>query len=378
MIRNVCIISEGYPTDKKPWFPFVDQLVCAFADKGINCTVISPQSITKTLMERKEFRSTIWEKKVNNNEIKIVQPYYASFSNITVHGVNLSNYFFNKAVIHAFKNLPDKSFDVIYGHFWKCGLLAAQLSREYCIPAFVATGESTINLNDISCDIELKKRLKGVIAVSTKCKDESISLSLCTEEDVEVFPNAIDSKIFFLQNKINCRNKLNISLDKFVIAYVGYFNERKGSKRVSKVLDRFNDVYSIFIGSGNDRPDCKNQLYTGPLPHREISKYLNAADVFVLPTLHEGCCNAIIEAMACGLPIISSNKSFNWDILDESNSLLIDPLNENEIFEAIKTLKVNKNQRMKLSQGALNKAKSLRIEERAKNILCFMEQKINE
>ena len=114
------------------------------------------------------------------------------------------------------------------------------------------------------------------------------------------------------------------------------------------------------------------------MPHREISKYLNAADVFVLPTLHEGCCNAIIEAMACGLPIISSNKSFNWDILDESNSLLIDPLNENEIFEAIKTLKVNKNQRMKLSQGALNKAKSLRIEERAKNILCFMEQKINE
>ena len=79
MIRNVCIISEGYPTDKKPWFPFVDQLVCAFADKGINCTVISPQSITKTLMERKEFRSTIWEKKVKNNEIKIVQPYYASF-----------------------------------------------------------------------------------------------------------------------------------------------------------------------------------------------------------------------------------------------------------------------------------------------------------
>lgn len=62
VIRKICIISEGYPTDKKPWFPFVDQLVCAFAEQGIECTVISPQSITKALMERKEFRSQRWIK----------------------------------------------------------------------------------------------------------------------------------------------------------------------------------------------------------------------------------------------------------------------------------------------------------------------------
>ena len=104
---------------------------------------------------------------------------------------------------------------------------------------------------------------------------------------------------------------------------------------------------------------------------------LSAADVFVLPTLSEGCCNAIIEAMACGLPIISSNLPFNDDILWDDNSIRIDPMNIDDIRNAISLLKEDQQMRENFSKASLKHAASLNIEKRAKNILEFMSERIS-
>lgn len=129
---------------------------------------------------------------------------------------------------------------------------------------------------------------------------------------------------------------------------------------------------------GSLKPTCRNILFMGTLPHDRIGEYLSMADVFVLPTLAEGCCNAIIEAMACGLPVISSNLPFNDDTLDETNSIRIDPNDIEAIKSAINTLFADKELREKLAQGALETASKLKIENRTKNIIAFIEEKIED
>ena len=74
--------------------------------------------------------------------------------------------------------------------------------------------------------------------------------------------------------------------------------------------------------------------------------------MFCLPTLNEGCSNAIVEAIACGLPIISSNLPFNDDILDSSNALLVNPESVDDIASAIKQLMDNSDLRQKLAEGS--------------------------
>ena len=104
---------------------------------------------------------------------------------------------------------------------------------------------------------------------------------------------------------------------------------------------------------------------------------MNAADIFVLPTVAEGCCNAIVEAMACGLPVVSSDLPFNDDILNETNSIRIDPTNINQIAEAIKILKESIEMRQRLSAGALKTAEHLSVHNRAVRILAFINERAN-
>ena len=122
-------------------------------------------------------------------------------------------------------------------------------------------------------------------------------------------------------------------------------------------------------------PDCPGILFKGRLPHQAIPVYLNAANVFVLPTLAEGCSNAIVEAMACGLPIISSNLPFNFDILTTNNALLIDPMNVQQIADAIKQLQEHPTLQQQMSAASMAAAKDLTIQKRVGKILDFIQGK---
>jgi glycosyltransferase involved in cell wall biosynthesis len=179
-------------------------------------------------------------------------------------------------------------------------------------------------------------------------------------------------------DKKQCRSQLGLPQDGFIIAFVGWFIERKGPLRVAKAIKQIpgKPVYSLFIGKGEQVPDCENILFKGTMPHDKVPIYLNAADVFVLPTLHEGCCNAVVEAMACGLPIISSDLPFNRDVLDSSNSILIDPNCIDEISQAICLLRDDLKLRSVLAEGALKRSELLTIDRRARAIVEFINEKI--
>lgn len=149
--------------------------------------------------------------------------------------------------------------------------------------------------------------------------------------------------------------------------------------RVAEAIRLLHDdnIKSIFIGTPADneheQPECDGILFRGGLPHEQINSYLNCSDAFVLPSLAEGCPNSVIEAMACGLPIISSDLPFNYDILSNENAILVDPLDVKAIAAAIKQLKDNDSLKDRLAKDSLTKAKELTIKERVSKILMFIQ-----
>ena len=363
---NIAVITYDYPDSHRSVFPFVKALVDEWGYLGHEVTVISPFSLTRT-------RSLIrYDEQDHPESVRVLRPRIISLSyRLKFRGQSLTDWIHGRAVNRTLNNLITKP-DVIYCHFWKESVFAYDYARKNNLPLIVASGESEIP-SFLASEPFLSKcsKVERVICVSSKNLRESVELGLTTEDKCIVLPNAIDNKLFKVSDQTELRKSLGITDHDFVVAFVGWFNERKGSKRVSEALKMINNqsIKVLFIGAGSEDPDCQGIVFKGTVSHNEIPKYLNCADVFVLPSLREGCCNAIVEAMACGLPVISSDREFNWDILDERNSILIDPYDVKAIADAIKQLYNDRDRRMAMRESALRKAEGLTIASRAQKII---------
>lgn len=385
---NICIIAQRYPYKDNMEFVFVKKLVDEWAKMGHRCVVFTDFSWTTYLRKRLEFKPKHYRDEVAPGVF--VDVYNPRFLTTKVHfGYFSLDLWLAKRAVERQMKLLDIEFDFIYCHFFTSSYKVVTYSKEKKIPLFVATGESDLKklgalekpTPSFSKNM-FKALVRGIVSVSTKNKDEAYELGLIEKEKCQVFPNGTDLSVFRRLDKRQCREKLNLPLDTFIISCVGFFCERKGQNRVLEAVRMLgrSDIKIIFIGKAAKIESLELEgdeiLYKGAVCNKDLPTYLCASDIFCLPTKAEGCCNAVIEALACGLPIISSDLPFNRDVLDDTNSILIDPNNIKDISQAIDTLYDDCELRNRLAKDALAKAEGVSLQNRAKKLLEFIESRL--
>ncbi len=380
MIKKIFVISAYYPSSTDPIYAFVGTLIETFADMGVECHVVSPVSE----LEKKHKAVSRVETTRAGAKIHVYCPRYLIFparkiGSFHTYKLTLNSYF--RAVRRVFRKHVG-SCDAIYSHFINSGVAAAWLKKKTGIPAFMAVGESNITNRKLSYGLFkdiLYEGLNGVITVSSPLVSDLREHDVVSAETpVITAPNAIDTGMFTRLDRQSCRDSLQIQDSDYVIAFVGGFIKRKGFDKLLEIIKRHPAWKCILIGTGDIQADLPEDqiIHCSRVDHEKIPPYLCAADVFVLPTQEEGCCNAIIEALGCGLPVISSDRSFNDDILDETCSIRVDPDNPDEIEDACVLLENDSELRQKLSDGAYTRGQQMSIENRAKKILSFMENNL--
>lgn len=368
---NIVIVAENYPYKDDPAFAFVQQLAYALSNEGHKVTVIAPQSVSNALVRRTSIKPKIsTDVSPEEHKIEVLRPYTLTFSNTRLPFLSrISKTITTLAIKSGIKRCG--SIDALYCYFWHVGLMTAQVSKN--IPLFVQASECDITVMPYMRKDKYLNKVKGVVCASSKNKEESIAEGLTVSEKCKVIVNGYRKDLFYIIDKATARSELGLRQDAFVVCFVGGFIERKGIVELSEALNQVEGTESIFIGKGNVLPSCKGILFQGVVNHNELVKYLNCADIFVLPTKAEGCCNAIIEALACGLPVVSSNKSFNDEILDDMCSIRINENSVDEIRDAIVYLRDNPEIRKEMSKSALAKAETLTIERRGKGVSDFIQ-----
>ncbi len=380
-MKKIYVLVNKYPNTIEPNVcVFIQQLIWEFADMGYDCRVICPMPINFSFKYIK-FPFYRKEKNENGKTINIYHPKYVSLGQsgkfLQKLRVRFTTWRYIKAVDRVLKKQAiNPQRDILYSHFiCPSGVVAAKLGEKYNLKSFMAHGEAFYR-GDIKYGNkylkEVFKNLTGVIAVSTQNKDYLIDAGVISEDKIRVFPNGYRQERFYQMNKSEARKHFGWKDEDFIVGFCGSFDERKGILRVQKAVDEIDGVLFACAGKGKLVPTSDNCILKKPVNNDELVYFYNAIDIFALPTQNEGCCNAIVEAMACGCPIISSNRSFNYDILDSTNSIMIDPNDVENLKKAIVELKINENKRKTLEIGSLSKSEELTLESRAKKIIDFM------
>ncbi len=383
-MKKIWFIVNKYPNITDPNVcVFIQQLVWSIADRGYECSVIVPMPVNFD-RRYKDFPFHSEETTDTGGRIDLYYPKYISFGQAGKAAqkfrVKMTTDRFEKAVESVFSAIKEKP-DIIYAHFLcPAAVAVARMGRKYNIPSFFAHGEATYSGDQKYGNAVLAKELRninGVIAVSEQNKNYCVDSGIVPENKIKTFPNGYRKDRFAKKDKTEARKKFGFKEDDFIVGFCGSFDERKGVLRLQNAVDQIEGAVFACAGKGKLEPDSPKCIWKKPIENQELAWFYSAIDLFVLPTRNEGCCNAIVEAIACGCPIISSDRSFNYDICDESNSVLIDPNDTDSIRDAIIKLKNDNALREKLGSGSLEEAKTLTLEQRAKNILEFMDGAID-
>jgi len=170
------------------------------------------------------------------------------------------------------------------------------------------------------------------------------------ENSIKVVYLGVREDFFHLKKKYSKNERLKI-------LFTGSFGFRKGGEyllRALQKLDEMNFDYEMTVvgsfGSAKlliEQFKPQHIIFIGHVPQDELKKYLKEADIYLFPSLGEGCASSGMEAMAAGLPVITTLES-GLPIDNGENGIIIPSKNVEKIVDSIIKLSENENYRRKI------------------------------
>ena len=372
----ITCVAPIFPTPRLPESGvFLKSIADVLAADGIDVQVVAPLSLGRQLRGQRQADRSVTEPR----DAVVIRPRFVELPQ-RVLGLNPATRRINERL---FRYAVERGLEAcrqpvthVYAHFWLGGYSVRRWCRRRQVPYFVELQESGIRgfLNPAGDSRELEVLLDaaGVVSVSRDNVRFLEETGISGRTPVRYLPNGFDRRRFVPLDRAECRRRLGLPVEGVIVAFVGHFIDRKGPLRVVQALERVDGVKGVFLGRGPETPAGPRVLHAGPVLHSNLLVWLSAADIFVLPSLAEGLANVTVEAMACGLPLVVSDRPFNRDFLTEQEAVFVDPQSVASIAMAIASLVGSERWRHALGAAALARSGAFSLQDRVRGIREFV------
>ena len=268
--------------------------------------------------------------------------------------------------------IKKEDIDIIHGHYlFPAGAAAVEVGNKHNIKTYVtAHGSDMFELYKSKPFMRptIKKVLKnadGIFAVSKALRQEIIATGVSgIAEKTKLSWNSVDITKFSLKDDDSFKKEFGL-FDKPIVLFVGNLIKRKNvgalleAKKIAK-----SDYYLVIVGDGPLSKKLRKKVEDENIPdviftgsRTDVENIIPNCDFLVLPSFSESFGLVLIEALACGKPVIGSDVGGISEIINEDVGLLVNPNDISLISNSIDRLVDDEELRAKLSANARNRAK---------------------
>jgi glycosyltransferase involved in cell wall biosynthesis len=217
------------------------------------------------------------------------------------------------------------------------------LARRLGIPYVVKVHGSDLNVHALQTLVrpQVRAALRGasaVVAVSQALADKAATLD-ADPSHVHVIYNGVDPTLFSPGSRDKARWQLKLLPDAPLVLYVGNLKASKGCLDLLEAFPALLGVHPharlVFVGDGACQAPllerakalgCEERvLLAGPVAHHALADWFRAADLLCLPSHNEGVPNVVLEAMACGIPVVATDVGGIPEVLPPHAGILVPP-----------------------------------------------------
>ena len=260
--------------------------------------------------------------------IQISHPRYPVIPKL---GMNIAPLLMYRAVLPLLRKMQSNGagFELIDAqYFYPDGVAAARLGAALRKPVVITARGSDVMLianhrRPRRQIVRAAENAAAVIAVSQALKDALAALGVDPQK-VTVLRNGVDLERFAPRDRAALREKLGLTGSVWLT--VGHLVELKGVHIAIAALARVPDVTLLIAGRGPEDCKLRNQVtqlglqarvrFLGAIAHAQLCEYYNAADALIHASSREGMPNVVLEAMACGTPVVAAPFASASEVLD--------------------------------------------------------------